>query len=354
MQLTTPLVTFALAAGAFAQGIAYSPAGSRTTEGNENNTIPIWSDSATYQQIHDHENMDAALGGLPTTLLGLTLRKDGGGTSTIAGRTMTLQMTVNMTTVTSRSASSSFAANLGAGAVTVLPFGPVSFPNLVPTSLPNPPGIVIPWTTPFAYQPTPGVSFCWEWRHHSATSRADGALDAVNMNDAENRANEGVGCLTAGQNAPATIAQRRLNLLGLSYRNQLTRAAANTGAVFLLGGQRTTLQLPGQCAPVLTNPLVFLPGGTDGLGTWDLSLVTPDLRGTGRAEVFGQFVWLDPTLPIGLGVSDMSVAVTPLRGAYFMARYFAAPSNGGAGFENATNAMGSSIGYGLVVGFMTP
>lgn len=353
MHSLTALTTLALAASALAQNIAYSPSGSRTLEGGDNNTIPLWSDSATYMQIHDHENMDATLGGQATPLLGLTLRKDAGG-APIAGRTFTLQITVSATPVTTRSASSSFAANLGGGAVVVLPFGQVSFPTLIDTAVPNPPGIVVPWATPFPFTPTPGVSLCWEWRHRAATSRANGALDAVNVNNAAIAANEGTGCVAGGQFSAASIDLVSLNLPAQTYQNRLARGAVSSGAVFLLGVQRTTLQLPGQCAPVLTNPLVFLPGATDATGQWDLLFSTPDLRPLGRAEILGQFVWVDPTLPVGFGVSDMSVAITPLRGTYYMGRFYAAPYNGGAGFDTATNAMGSDLGYGLVVGFMTP
>lgn len=353
MRTRVSFAALLLAAPVLAQNLAYSPAGSRTIEGSNNNTIPLWSDSATYMQIHDYQNMVGALSGQPTTLLGLTLRKDSSNAS-INGRTLTLQMTVAETTVDSYSATNSFAGNLGPGATIVLPYGPVSFPTLTQTSVPNPPGIVVLWNTPFPFQLTAGASLCWEWRHHSSTDRSNGSMDAVSTNSASAAANEGVGCLVTGQTRASTIDSRSLNLTTQIYRNRLNYGSANAGAVFVLGGQRTTLQLPGQCAPLLTNPLVFVPGSTDTVGQWDLSIPTPDLRRNGRAELLGQFVWLDANLPIGLGVSDMSVVATPLRGAYFMSRFYASPSGGGAGFENATNASGSSIGYGLVVGFMTP
>jgi hypothetical protein len=114
------------------------------------------------------------------------------------------------------------------------------------------------------------------------------------------------------------------------------------------------LQLPGQCAPLLTDPLLFLAGSTDGTGQWDMAFTTPDVRRNGSTELLGQFVWLDANLPLGLGLSDMSVVKTPLRGSYYMSRFYDCPYQGGAGYENSTFAAGNSIGYGLVVGFMTP
>jgi hypothetical protein len=336
-----------------AQTYAYSPAGTATKEGNNNNTIPIWSSSSTYQQIHDYENMVATLNGLTPLLTGLSFRQNGGG-GAIAGRTFTVQITAGATSTSSSTFSTTFANNLGSAPTVVLPYTAISFPNLNSTSSPNPPGIVVPWTTPFAFPPSQGTNLCWEWRHHSATSNAIGALDAVSGNDLQSAAREGVGCQASGQTQPAEIGTYELNLRTQVYRNRLDHAAANAGAVFVIGAQRANLQLPGQCQPLLTNPLVFFSGGTDPAGQWDLSIPTPDLRGQGQAEILGQFVWLDAGLPVGLGVSDMSAITTPLAGSWFMTRLYAAPYQGGAGLELATTAIGSDRGYGLVVGFTTP
>lgn len=95
--MRTTLSLLAFLAALPAQNQVWTPNPSAVQEGNSNNTIPFWATSSTYQQIHDYENLAPVLG-TATPLLGLMLRKDGGG-SAIPGRTFDVQMTVGMTTV---------------------------------------------------------------------------------------------------------------------------------------------------------------------------------------------------------------------------------------------------------------
>ncbi len=352
--MRTPLlcVLAALAAVLPAQTHVWSPRGSATQEGNSNNTIPFWSLSATYQQIHDYENMGPVLGHSATPLLGLMLRKDNSGTPT-TGRTLDLQLTLGATPVSARSPSTTFATNLGSSPTVVLPYGLVNLPPLTQISVPNPAGFIIPFTTPFVYVPAPGFNLCWEWRHMNASSNLNSSMDA-DSTGSYSAGLEGTGCLTSGQTLPSSITTRSLGLSAQTYRSVLDRAAANAPGVFALGSQRVNISFPGQCAPLLLNPLVFLSGATDAAGMWDMTLTTPDFRNGPQVEILGQYVWLDGLQPTGLGFSDMSFVRTAMGGTGYMCRLYACPYQGGAGFELATTATGSSVGYGLVTGFITP
>lgn len=348
------LCIVALCAGTLpAQTFAFSPAGTANREGNLNNTIPFWSFSATYQQIHDYENMVKTLANVTPVLNGLSFRQSSLFQG-LTGRSLDVQVSMAATTNSSRTFTTTFAANLGGSFTVVLPYTRISLPSLTSSGSPNPPGWIVPFTSPFQFLPTPGVHLCWEWRHRAASNNLTAALDAVNGNEVQSVASEGSACLAMGQTQPAAIRVSTLDLRTPTFRNILDRAAPGVIAVFALGAQRANLQLPGQCQPLLLNPLVTVPGGTDTVGTWDLSIPTPDLRGRPQVELFGQFVWLDGMLPLGLGLSEMTVVTTPPSGANFITRLYSAPLGGGNGFDLATTAQNSDVGLGLVIGFLTP
>lgn len=347
------LVVAVCSAAVSAQNIAWSPSAFANVEGNANNTIPFWSTSSTYQQVHDYGNMRGTLP-VPLPLNGIALRKDGALSGSITGRTMDVQMVVGTTPIDSQSASSTFATNLGPNPVTVLAWTQVSMPNLSNVSLPNPAGLIVPWTMPFVYVPVPGMHLCWEWRHRNASTNASAAMDASTGTSATAHPNEGAGCQVAGQTRPASITSRSLSFTTNTYVNRLSYATANAAGVFALGLQRTNLQLPGMCSALLTLPAFTTAGVVDSGGIWNLQLTGLALGSVAQAELLGQFVWLDPSFGLGIGLSDMSVLETPPRSARQMARLYAAPSRGGAGYENATSATGITRGYGLVTGFVTP
>ncbi len=91
------------ATGLSAQTYFYLPAGHDALEGNANNTIPFWSSSATYQQVHDGTDVDRAIGGGFALIQSLNFRKDN-ATSPIPSRTIDVQITLGQTPVTAASA----------------------------------------------------------------------------------------------------------------------------------------------------------------------------------------------------------------------------------------------------------
>ena len=349
--MRTTFCLLAIVAALPAQNQVWTPAPSVIQEGNANNTIPFWATSSTYQQIHDYENLAPVLGAA-TPLLGLLLRKDASNT-VVPGRTFDLQMTVGMTTVSATAPTSTYATNLGGSATVVLPYTPINFPSLSHISTPNPAGLIVPWNTPFVYVAIPGQNLCWEWRHMNASSFANASMDADSETSVTSGL-EGTGCLSNGQTRTSTIAARNLSITGQTYRSRLDYAAPNAPGVLALGGQRVNISFPGQCAPLLVNPLVFLSGATDATGQWDMTIATPNLRGGPQVEFLGQYAWIDGLQPTGLGFSDMSFVRTAMGGTHYMCRLYTAAYQSGPGNELALTASGSGLGFGLITGFVVP
>lgn len=327
----------ALAAPLCAQRHLHLPAGSETREGNFSNTIPFWSGSATYQQVHDDVEL-ARLGAGPWTVVGLALRKDRDPANTTA-RSLEVTLSLNLTTVSSRTMTGDFAANLGPGATTVLPWTPVNLPALTNVSTPNPPALTIAFAQPFVLAPAPGRHLVWEWRHRRNSDTSFLILDAVDAETAVPHPNEGRGCRSPSQPSPATVVERSLRLTaGTTLRMKLDFAAPGAPAALLLGFQRGTLQVPGFCAPALLVPLMTLPGATDPGGRLDLIVTNGDLRGLAADVLLGQFLFLDPGIPPGAGLSDLAVLELPLPGASSTGRAYTSPQSAGQGFENSTMA----------------
>src|SRR5262245_28442931 len=97
----------------WAQVTSISPYGYQTVEGNSGNTIPWWSGSATYQQLHDAADL-AAVFPVPVGIIkGLSFRKDASASVGLTARTMDVQITLGGTPNTAATMSSTFAQNLG-------------------------------------------------------------------------------------------------------------------------------------------------------------------------------------------------------------------------------------------------
>ena len=344
------LVAATFVANTHAQTDRTLPTGLLTIEGNSNNTIPFWATSGTYQQVHDAADMLAMNNGAPIIMNAIGFRKDASTTVT-AARTWDVQFTVGITPLNSTTAGTDFATNLGPTPTIVVPYTSINIPSLTPISTPNPVGFSVPFTAPFPFPASPTNNFCWEMRHRNASSAANMAMD-VQSGTSVTSALVGTGCTVTGQALPASITTRSWALATGVYRNVMTRAPATTPATFFLGVQPMQITLPGLCGTLEFLPLANISGVTDAAGALDVTInAGRSFVGTPSVSLYGQFVFADATLPLGLGLSDASRLTSPIPA--LSARFYTAPSGGGAGNETATTATGSTRSYGLVTIFST-
>lgn len=334
-----------------AQTVTYfAPSGHATNEGNAFNTIPWWSGSGTYQQLHDAADLANVLPGGIGAIKAIGLRKDGVQTSGVPTRNVDVQITLGTTAVTAATMSTTFATNLGGTPTVVLPMTNLNLPQLVQTSVPNPIGWSFPFATPYPYFSTVG-NLCWELRFKNSTTFGTSYFDISSASPTLG-AFIGVGCTATGQTTASGIGVRTLAMATGTYRNRLDRAAATTPAAFFLGFTRQVISLPGLCSQLETQPLADVSGATDATGTWDLTLVFGSLLGYQPQTLYGQFVFLDGGLPLGLGLSNASVIVMPAPSSTSHSRTWNAPNGGssGGGFELSTTGT-TDKSYGFVVGF---
>lgn len=327
------------------------PSGTRNMEGNAANSIPWWSFSGTYQQVHDDQEMMALSSSGPITITGIGFRRDGYFNFPFHARTVDIQLTLGITGLDSRTSTQDFAMNLGPNPTIVMPYTQVNIPALVPVSVPNPLGFMLQFSQPFVFQALPGNHFCWEMRHTNSSDYREAPLDAQESN-AVVAEMVGLGCVVSGRNLPAAITTLSWNLTTGVYRNILTRATPNTPATFFLGVQPASLTLPTLCSTLELVPSFSIAGSTTATGAWDLTFQTNRrFVGIPQTTLYGQFVFLDGTLPLGLGLSDASRLASPIPA--FSSRFYTAPRNGGFGYELSTTAEGSTRDFGLVTFLQT-
>lgn len=330
---------------------AVAPAGHANLDGITQNTIPFWSASATYQQVHDQSDLAVVLNNTPTTIKGLSLRKDG---STIQAasqaRTMDVQITLGVTPVDSQTATATYATNLGPSPTVVLPWTNISMPAMTNISLPNPFQVVIPFATPLLYPPAAGNNLCWELRLRNNSNTAAVYIDSTAF-QVGLMANFGVGCTATGGSAAAKIGIRTLQITQnpAPYRNRLENALPSTPAVFLFGLQRQQIVLP-LCSNLEIVPLIDIAGATNNLGQWDLTLPLPPFQNTPAAELVAQFAFLDAGLQNGIGLSDASAIRTPPSSSTKLTRLYTSTSGSATGNENSTTAATISRNYGFIIG----
>lgn len=343
------LGTLTLSGSLLAQTFHASPSEFANAEGNANNTIPWWSASATYQQIHDAPDLAIALGTPVAVITSLNFRKDGGLSSSITGRAIDAQITLGTTPIAALSATSDFATNLGPSPQVGLAYTTVNLPGLTNSSVPNPIGWSFPLTTPYIYA-SPAGNLCWELRFTNGSLTANAALDAVSRSSATNNGLLGAGCVATGQSNAAAIGARSLTLSTGAWRNRLDNAAASTIAVQLIGFGAQQVPLPGFCSNLEFLPVASTQSMTSAAGQWDSTLTFGDLRDAPGLDILAQFAFLDAGLPGGVGLSNASSFTIPPTSIRDITRIYAAPSQGGLGNELATNG---SVGlrYGLVTIF---
>ena len=344
-----------------AQTFLWSPAGTAKALGNSNNRIPFWSQSATYQQIHDKEDMNLVNGGKPISMKGLAMRP--AQRTAITGRTWDMRISLSHTKVTSQGASSTFSTNLGTASKIVFGtstgYTKFSWKNFTHTGgpgAPSAPAYTIPFTSTFTYVPVVG-NLCWEWRHKNATTIARMSMDATSAIAQRGAIGRsfGTGCTVKGNTRPATarIITSRVAFPDYNFQADLTNAPPNASAMLVLGLKQQRTQIPGWCTSIEIAPLIFLPGKTDGTGAWKVLAPLTALKGTRPFMVFLQYAFTDKTQTAGLGLSSTASYTTPnISGAHAFTRIYNAP------FQSTTNgaelATSGTVGrnFGLVVGWL--
>ncbi|MFO1054465.1 MAG: hypothetical protein U1F36_19770 [Planctomycetota bacterium] len=349
-RITLLLVTAALSGGLVAQTTFNTgPSGYDALEGNTNNTIPWWSQSGTYQQIHDASDMQTVLGGPVALIQSIGFRKDGALSTSVLGRSLDIQISLGETTITAVGATSTFATNLGPTPQVVLPYTNVNLPTLTNASLPNPMGWHFPFQTAFLYTGTGNL--CYEIRFTNNTVITSAPLDAASRSNSITNPLLGTGCIASGQTLASTIDTKSLSMSTGAWRNRLARGPASAPAVQLIGFAASLVPLPGFCADLQFLPVTSLSGTTNATGQWDSTLTFGSLVDFPQVDILTQFAWVDVNLPNPIGLSDASWFSLTLESVRHVSRIYNAPSSGGLGFEAATAAAGSGLRYGLVTYF---
>ncbi|MCA8954435.1 MAG: hypothetical protein KDC87_00085 [Planctomycetes bacterium] len=339
-----------IAAGLGAQTYQWSPPNTAMVSGGANNTIPFWSASASYQQVHDRETM----GPQPITLKGIGMRP--AGNRTITGRSWDLWLRIGHTSISALNAGPTFSSNFGAGPATTV-FGSSSaykafqWPTF--TSNGTAPAFLVPFDTSFLYAPAQG-NLCWDWRQRNASDISTISMDASsgNVHRGVVLPSVGTGCVATGRTIPAVAAIATQRAIPSSYplllEVSLDQGAPRTACFLAVAAQPTRVGI-GWCAPVVS-PLLVLSGTTDSSGSFVLQAPMSRLAGLPPANLYVQFAFADLGLPAGIGLTDVAGFTTPaVPGAHGISRVYAStfnnPSNGE---ENA--AVGSvELGFGLSV-----
>lgn len=329
----------------------YSPAGAATQGGGSNNTIPWWSQSASYQQIHDYAEMVRVAGGkvAPIIMKGLGFRP--AGSFNLPGRTWELKLAVGTCPNNADNASATFTNNLPNPTTvfgTTTTFNKFSFSTVKGTGDPNPIAFTVPFNQTYVYVPVPSVHFCWEWRHKNATSNATMPCDAIAGRLGRGTVMPSIGSGCGGATSTVSIAYRNSQY---NYDSKLSNATANTTAMGMLGLSKQKVPLPGWCSNLETVPLLHFFGKTDAAGSMTISASLNLLKGVPQLHVYMQYAFLG-NFPFGVGLSDASVYRTNLPGGWEMSRIYKTTARGTFnGDETATSgAVGKN--YGLVVGFL--
>ena len=322
----------------------YSPAGAATQRGGSNNTIPWWGQSATYQQIHDYEEMLRVAGGVPVPIVmkGLGFRSAG---NTIKGRQWELRLNVGACPNSAGSASSTFSSNLPKPITvfaTSTTFSKLSFPTTTGTSGVNPIAFTVPFSASHVYVHVKNTHFCWEWRHQNSTTPVGTISKSMAVDATSGQLGRGTVLPSIGTGcggAKSTVSP------AYQFTSTLTGAPLGAKALAMIGLAKQQTILPGWCSNLETVPVLHVPGNTF---TVKLDL----LKGTNKQHtVYTQYAFLDSNQPFGIGLSDASVYRSILPGGWQMSRIYAAPYNNTVNTHATATTGGVDRYYGLVVGF---
>lgn len=353
------LVVFTLTVAILVPGLTaqtprylFSPAGAEHMQGGADNTIPWWNTTATYQQIHDHDEMVAVAGGKPAPVVMRGLGFRPARTQTLTGRTWELRLSVGHSPNSSANGSTTFSSNLPKPTVvfgSTTTFNKFSFPTVTGTSTtlaPNGIGFTVPFQQTYAYIPITNNHFCWEWRHRNASTGAFMFTDAQ-----LNRSSRGIVKASVGKgcgNASSIASVVPINNTTFEYQTQLTGAPGNARALLMVGVQRQHTPLPGWCSSLELVPVIHAYGTTDASGAWTLKGPLTTFDNVASFELLAQYAYADNNQPFGVGLSDASAFQTPLRTPPLMSRVYTAST--GSNHETATAGTFGPL-FGLVVAF---
>jgi hypothetical protein len=329
-----------LCAIASAQNYTVSPSAYTSAEGNTGNTIPWWSATHRYQQIHNDVRGNAWL------IQGLSLRRDGPGTfATAIARTVDAEIFAG--TADFDTAAANFANNYLTGPTTVVNRKMINLPDFTNSlGSPAPWSIVIPFDTPLAYSGTQDL--VWDILIHATTSTGGYFCDAYNGSVAATNTTLGPGCTATGKTTAMSLSASlasapntfRFGWSGSNYPN-------NAVAFVVVGTSNPNLTVPGLCTVLRAFPLFFFVGLSSATGTlsipatgvpWDPAFVGATLFSQAFADDPGQ-----SGIPLAgsPGVQSMINAPPPFK----IARIWV---------DNVTSPTGSrseATPYGLVTRF---
>lgn len=267
------LVAAVFCASLAAQNYTVSPASLTNTTGNGGNTIPWWSATHRYQQIHGDMRNRVLL------VLGVALRRSSGGPYAAAvARTIDAEMF--MGNADYATASTSFAGNyVGTPTNTVLR-KMINCPDLVNTvSTPEPWLVQFPHDAPFVY--TGRNDAAWELKIYSTTSTGVYSIDVYSgsLLGTYTLTGErvGIGCTATGRSTPMTLGStfRTISATGSDTHDlawAVANAPANALTMLFLDTQGVNLPIPGLCTNLTAGPLVMVGGTADGAGAFTLRL----------------------------------------------------------------------------------
>lgn len=345
MRALAILPVAALCAAATGQNFVVSPLSATSAEANSNNTIPWWSPSGRYQQIHGD------LRGAPRAFQGIFLRKDAINLASGVARTVD----VELYTCDSSFAGSSttFASNYIGTPTRVIDRKNINLPDITTSQgSPEPWNIAFPFDRPGVY--TGQNDFLWEVVMYSNTATGTYALDAYSGTDTATgpTLTLGTGCIPFGKTSAMGLsgritARRSDNTHGVTW--SVSRGPNSQAGVLLLGPADPNSPVPGLCVNVRTAPLIDIPIATNTSGGYSLPAIYFGFQAANVGlKLYSQAFVLDPGqsgLPLsgtnGLETTapDLPPPSDPLQRIY---------SNS----SSATTGSKETYAYGLVTRFL--
>lgn len=316
-------LAFSLAATAAAQNCV-SPSDRSALEGNSFTHYPLGRASARVQTLHDD-----VPGG--TLISAHGYRRDAVGVrGSVAGLSCELQITLSLAPHSADNASSTFAANVGANPVIVLPRQVVTIPATDRPGLDPAPtfALILPYAQPFA-MPLQGGTLCVDvevYGNHTASGPDRNVhvyLDAHQQYSDGSTRQRGYrtssGCAAPGKTAACYAGLDLWRLaagsteLDVALRNGVAdQGTGSTRAFLMLGNTRSTAAWPlrSDCPLHSSAELWFaLPGTMTQTGTFDGTLANLPLLPPG-IRLWCQAGSVDLT-SIAMSFSDAITLVTP-------------------------------------------
>jgi hypothetical protein len=277
----------AFCASLFAQTVV-SPQDRLNLEGSSFTHFPLGRASIRMQTLHQDLPPGAVLNGHAYRADATTLR------SRVDTFAVDMEVTVSMAARTPATASTTFATNVGATQVVVLPRTVVSFPATDrPLMDPAPTfEFQIPWQVPFMV-PLQGGTVCLDvrvWGNFAAAgnNRNFSVYEDAHMLYTDGRNEQpgyrfGQGCMAPGQSSLPYATFTLFNLgtgmqLDAALRNGVLETGTDTLPLVVLGLSRTQVPWPGLpgCAFLTSNELWWaMAGHNDAQGNFDGSIAWP-------------------------------------------------------------------------------